>query len=69
MKNLPNFADALIQLIASPSISSTQASWDQGNKEIIQLIATWFEQLGFCITIQQVPESQGDHLEPGKKAL
>ena len=57
MNKLPNFTDALTQLIASPSISSTQASWDQGNHNIIQLLATWFEQLGFSITIQKVPET------------
>jgi len=61
MRNLPDFTSALTQLIASPSISSTQASWDQGNHDIIQLLATWFEQLGFCITIQQVPECKGKY--------
>jgi acetylornithine deacetylase len=55
MNNLPNFVDALKQLIASPSISSTQPSWDQGNLTVIQLLATWFEQLGFTIEIQKVP--------------
>ncbi|GAA6172618.1 acetylornithine deacetylase [Colwellia sp. KU-HH00111] len=55
MSTLPNFSQALTQLIASPSISSTQPSWDQGNLKVIQLLATWFEQLGFSIDIQQVP--------------
>lgn len=58
MKNLPDFSSALTQLIASPSISSTSESWDQGNLDIIQLLATWFEQLGFEITIQQVPHTR-----------
>ena len=57
MNNLPTFADSLKLLIASPSISSTQSSWDQGNHAIIQLLATWFEQLGFTIQIQAVPET------------
>ena len=61
MKNLPNFADALAQLIASASISSTQPSWDQGNLEVIQLLATWFEQLGFNIDIQDVPETRNKY--------
>ncbi len=55
MSKLPNFSDSLKQLIASPSISSTQESWDQGNHDIIQLLAAWFEQLGFSISIQAVP--------------
>jgi acetylornithine deacetylase len=57
MSQLPNFSQSLKQLIACPSISSTQASWDQGNKEVIQLLATWFEQLGFSIEIQMVPDT------------
>ena len=57
MIQLPDFSQSLSQLIACPSISSTQPSWDQGNKEVIQLLATWFEQLGFTIEIQAVPET------------
>ena len=55
MSQLPNFTQSLTQLIACSSISSTQPSWDQGNIEVIQLLATWFEQLGFNINIQKVP--------------
>ncbi|AOW77568.1 acetylornithine deacetylase [Colwellia sp. PAMC 20917] len=61
MKNLPNFTDSLTQLIASASISSTQASWDQGNLAVIQLLASWFEQLGFSIDIQAVPETRNKY--------
>ena len=35
MTHLPDFKASLQALISSPSISSTQASWDQGNKAII----------------------------------
>jgi len=55
MSKLPNFTESLTQLISHASISSTQPSWDQGNLEIIQLLATWFEQLNFNISIQKVP--------------
>jgi len=61
MAALPNFKTALTQLIASPSISSTQESWDQGNKDIINLLATWFETLGFRITIEQVPHTRNKY--------
>lgn len=57
MTNLPNFTQSLTELIACPSISSTQPSWDQGNQKVIQLLATWFEQLGFSIDIQKVPSA------------
>ena len=58
MKNTPNFSEALQQLISSPSISSTQESWDQGNEEIIHLLSSWFETLGFSITMQKVPNTR-----------
>lgn len=61
MSQLPNFSQALTQLIACPSISSTQPSWDQGNLKVIQLLATWFEQLGFNVNIQKVPESRNKY--------
>ena len=57
MDKLPNFSQALTQLIASTSISSTLSNWDQGNKEVITILATWFEQLGFKVTIQPVPNT------------
>jgi len=57
MDKLPNFTDALKQLIASTSISSTLPNWDQGNKEVITILATWFEQLGFKVKIQTVPNT------------
>jgi len=57
MTNLPNFTESLSQLIAHPSISSSDEHWDQGNLTVIQLLATWFEQLGFTIEIQAVPNS------------
>jgi len=58
---LPDFTDSLSQLIAHNSISSTEASWDQGNLAVIQLLATWFEQLGFSIDIQAVPNSRNKY--------
>lgn len=58
MTHLPDFKASLQALISSPSISSTQASWDQGNKAIIDLLATWFSSLGFEITIQPVPSTR-----------
>ena len=61
LNKTPNFTAALTQLIAKNSISSTEESWDQGNLAVIQLLATWFEQLGFKITIQAVPNSRNKY--------
>ena len=60
-KSLPNFSQAFSQLIALPSISSSQANWDQSNQSVINLLAAWFETLGFDITIQVVPNTTGKY--------
>ena len=60
-KNLPNFIQAFSQLIALPSISSSQASWDQSNLDVINLLASWFETLGFNISIEAVPNAIGKY--------
>lgn len=61
MKSLPDFKNALSQLISSQSISSTHSKWDQGNHEIITLLSTWFEQCGFSISIHKVPNSNNKY--------
>ena len=61
MNKLPNFTNALKQLIASTSISSTHPNWDQGNKEVITILAIWFEQLGFKVKIQPVPNTNNKY--------
>lgn len=60
-KSSPKFEDALAQLIASPSISSTQAEFDMSNRGSIELLANWFDALGFEIQLQPVSQS-GDKL-------
>ncbi|NMP17039.1 acetylornithine deacetylase [Thalassotalea sp. Y01] len=52
---LPNFQQALSELIASPSISADSASLDQSNLAVIEILATWFKDLGFAVNIQKVP--------------
>jgi acetylornithine deacetylase len=42
------------QLIAIPSISCTRPGLDQGNREVIDTLAGWLEDLGFAIEIQPV---------------
>ncbi|PKM30689.1 MAG: acetylornithine deacetylase [Gammaproteobacteria bacterium HGW-Gammaproteobacteria-11] len=52
--------DALLQI---PSISCTQADIDQSNMGVIELLAGWFDALGFDCRIQPIPG------EPGKANL
>ena len=46
--------DQLRQLVGTASVSSTDASWDQGNRAVIDLLASWLADLGFAIEIQDV---------------
>jgi len=46
--------EQLRQLVGTPSVSSTDAHWDQGNRAVIDLLAAWLEDLGFAIEIQDV---------------
>jgi acetylornithine deacetylase len=46
--------DQLRQLVGTPSVSSTDASWDQGNRAVIDLLAGWLEGMGFRVEIQDV---------------
>lgn len=52
--------DALLQ---TQSISCSQPSIDQSNLDVIHLLASWLEELGFNCQIQEVPN------EPGKANL
>jgi acetylornithine deacetylase len=51
---LPSFKDQFAALIAAPSVSCTQASWDQSNLAVIELLSTWLGDLGFACEVQQV---------------
>lgn len=46
--------DQLRQLVATPSVSSTDPHWDQGNRAVIDLLASWLSDLGFHTEIQAV---------------
>ena len=51
---LPSMKDQFAALIAAPSVSCTQASLDQTNRPVIDLLAAWLGDLGFTCDIQQV---------------
>ncbi len=46
--------EQLRQLVATPSVSSTDPHWDQGNRAVIDLLASWLADLGFRTEIQAV---------------
>ncbi len=58
MANL-DFFQLYRDIIAIPSISSTDPAWDQSNQQVIQLLADWFGQVGFRCEISAIPEMPG----------
>ena len=44
----------LDQLVSTPSVSSTDPGWDQGNRAVIDLLASWLTDMGFSTEIQPV---------------
>ncbi len=57
--SLPNLFEQLQQLIANPSVSSYSAKWDMSNRPVIELLASWLEDLEFDVEILEVPGSHG----------
>lgn len=55
---LPPFIELYRALIATPSISATDAGLDQSNEALINLLAGWFADTGFRVDVQPVPESR-----------
>jgi acetylornithine deacetylase len=54
MIKVPKLEELMRQLIATPSISCTNPALDQGNRKIIDTLASWLEDLGFNTEIQPV---------------
>jgi len=55
----PKLLTMMQQLIASPSISSVSPEFDQGNRGVIDLLATWLDELGFNIEISPIENQSG----------
>jgi len=53
-QKIPSFKLLIDQLLSTPSISCTSKDIDQGNQNVIQLLANWFESLGFQCEIQSL---------------
>ncbi|MFV0277335.1 MAG: acetylornithine deacetylase [Parahaliea sp.] len=41
-------------LIGTPSVSSTDPDWDQGNRAVVEQLATWLDTMGFATAILDV---------------
>ena len=54
MSNL-SFLEHYETIIKTPSISAFDEKKDQTNRPLIDILSGWFSDLGFSITIQQVP--------------
>ncbi|UFH49232.1 acetylornithine deacetylase [Pseudomonas sp. KNUC1026] len=59
---LPTLKEQFAALIATPSVSCTQASLDMPNQPIIDLLAGWLHELGFRCEIQQVAPGKANLL-------
>ncbi|WP_394559829.1 acetylornithine deacetylase [Aquipseudomonas alcaligenes] len=59
---LPSLKDQFAALIATPSVSCTQPSWDQSNRAVIELLASWLGDLGFACEIQEVAPGKANLL-------
>ncbi|RDH82024.1 MAG: acetylornithine deacetylase [endosymbiont of Escarpia spicata] len=51
----PNLMEMTRTLIAAPSVSSVNPSWDMGNQPVIEVLSSWLETLGFKIEIVPIP--------------
>jgi len=49
----------LQQLIAAPSVSSINPHWDQSNRQVIERLAGWFDDLGFRTEVLPIPDAAG----------
>jgi len=53
-QKIPGFNLLIDQLLSTPSISCTSKDIDQGNMHVVQLLADWFDLMGFHCEIQNL---------------
>jgi acetylornithine deacetylase len=58
-RRVPELLKMFDQLVATPSVSSTEPEWDEGNRPVIDLLAEWLAALGFAVEVQPIP-GRGD---------
>ncbi|MDN3637786.1 acetylornithine deacetylase [Simiduia curdlanivorans] len=55
MTDLKQYRQALGQLVALPSVSCASPRLDMSNREVVDLLANWFADLGFETQVQALP--------------
>lgn len=58
--HLPDTLAMIRALIARPSVSCTDARYDQGNRAVIDLLAEWTEALGFRVEVLPLTEHKAN---------
>ena len=61
MNAATRYRERLAQLVALPSVSSTQPSCDMSNLQVCERLGEWFEAIGFEVQIQAVPGWPGKY--------
>ncbi|WP_417664935.1 acetylornithine deacetylase [Pseudidiomarina sp.] len=61
MPQLPSFIQMYRDLVAIPSVSCLDPSWDTSNKEVIEKLAGWLESLGFQIDVHELDRQPGKY--------
>lgn len=57
MRNtIPPLMDRLRALIGTPSVSSVSPDFDQSNRQVIDLLASWLDDLGYYIEVMPLPK-------------
>jgi acetylornithine deacetylase len=56
---LPPAIDMVRKLVATPSVSSPDARFDQSNRGVIDLVAEWAAALGLAVRIEALPGESG----------
>ena len=56
--SLPSLKQQFAALIAAPSVSCTQPAWDQSNRPVVELLASWLSDLGFACEMQSYQPRQ-----------
>jgi acetylornithine deacetylase len=59
MSRAPKVKEMVSQLISTPSISSTQTDCDQSNADVVNLIASWLDDLGFTVNTYPIDNHPG----------
>lgn len=58
-RQIPEMLESFAQLVAAPSVSSTDPRWDQSNREVVELLAGWLAGIGFKVEVIPVPAESG----------